>query len=64
MVCRRVSVNPRRVRRSAPMTMNLFDRFFCVVRANLNQVVSRMENAEKVLNQTVTDMQNDLVKVR
>lgn len=46
------------------MTMNLFDRFFRVVRANLNQAVSGMEDPEKVLNQTVTDMQNDLVKVR
>lgn len=44
--------------------MNLFDRFFRVVRANLNQVVSGLEDPEKVLNQTVTDMQNDVVKVR
>lgn len=44
--------------------MNLFDRFFRVVRANANQAVSNMEDPEKVLNQTVTDMQNDLNKVR
>ncbi|PXF48087.1 putative membrane-associated 30 kDa protein, chloroplastic [Gracilariopsis chorda] len=44
--------------------MNLFDRFFRVVRANLNQAVSGMEDPEKILNQTVNDMQNDLVKVR
>ncbi|KAI0566539.1 vesicle-inducing protein [Gracilaria domingensis] len=49
---------------STSIQMNLIDRFFRVVRANLNQVVSGMEDPEKVLNQTVTDMQNDLVKVR
>ncbi|CAN8072787.1 unnamed protein product [Agarophyton chilense] len=58
----------RRVRpQHSPLTtiqMNLIDRFFRVVRANLNQVVSGMEDPEKVLKQTVTDMQNDLVKVR
>lgn len=67
------SVTPRLppVRRArhhdAPSTtiqMNLFDRLFRVIRANLNQLVSGMEDPEKVLNQTVTDMQNDLVKVR
>lgn len=44
--------------------MNLFDRFFRVIRANLNQAVTGMEDPEKILNQTVTDMQNDLIKVR
>lgn len=44
--------------------MNLFGRFFRVVRANLNQLVTGMEDPEKILNQTVTDMQQDLVKVR
>lgn len=46
------------------MQMNLFDRFFRVIRANVNQAVSGMEDPEKILNQTVTDMQGDLVKVR
>lgn len=54
--------NPQTVH--TPMQMNLFDRLFRVIRANLNQLVSGMEDPEKVLNQTVTDMQNDLVKVR
>lgn len=44
--------------------MNIFDRFFRVIRANLNQAVSGMEDPEKILNQTVTDMQTDVVKVR
>lgn len=46
------------------MQMNLFDRFFRVIRANVNQAVSGMEDPEKILNQTVTDMQGDLIKVR
>lgn len=50
--------------RHVPMQMNLFGRLFRVIRANLNQAVSGMEDPEKVLNQTVTDMQGDLVKVR
>lgn len=58
----------RRLRSSTssrvPMQMNLIGRLIRVVRANLNQVVSGMEDPEKVLNQTVTDMQGDLVKVR
>lgn len=54
----------RRSRSCNGIQMNLFDRFFRVVRANLNQAVSGMEDPEKVLNQTVTDMQNDLIKVR
>lgn len=64
---RRVSV-ARPARRTRPSArgpqMNLFDRFFRVIRANVNQVLSGMEDPEKILNQTVTDMQGDLVKVR
>lgn len=59
------------VRRARPQTasrsiiqMNLFERFFRVVRANVNQAVSGLEDPEKILNQTVSDMQTDLVKVR
>eukprot|EP00177_Eucheuma_denticulatum_P003317 GFKZ01005991.1.p1 GENE.GFKZ01005991.1~~GFKZ01005991.1.p1 ORF type:complete len:299 (-),score=57.23 GFKZ01005991.1:922-1818(-) len=55
----------RRTRASrSVIQMNLFDRFFRVIRANVNQAVSGMEDPEKILNQTVTDMQSDLVKVR
>lgn len=45
-------------------SMNLFDRFFRVVRANVNKTLSGMEDPEKILDQTVTDMQGDVVKVR
>ena len=46
------------------VNMNLGDRFLRLVRANFNQVLSRFEDPEKVLEQAVIDMQKDLVKVR
>lgn len=56
------------VTRSAPsrgvMHMNLFDRFSRVAKANLNNVLQRWEDPEKVLSQAVEDMQKDLVKIR
>lgn len=44
--------------------MNMFDRFARVVKSNVNQVLNKMEDPEKVLDQAVVDMQNDLVKIR
>lgn len=44
--------------------MGLFDRLSRVVRANLNDLVSKAEDPEKVLDQAVTDMQEDLVQLR
>ena len=41
--------------------MNLADRVFRVVKSNVNSIISNMEDPEKVLDQTVNDMQNDLV---
>ncbi|KAA8496809.1 Membrane-associated 30 kDa protein, chloroplastic [Porphyridium purpureum] len=46
------------------MQMNLFERFGRVVRATGNKIVGSMENPEKILEQTMIDMNNDLVKVR
>lgn len=43
---------------------NLFDRFLRVSKANVNNALDRMEDPEKVINQAVEDMQNDLVRVR
>ena len=51
-------------RRRSLIQMNIFERLFRVIRANVNKLVSGMEDPEKILNQTVTDMQGDLVKVR
>ncbi|MFP4007253.1 MAG: PspA/IM30 family protein [Spirulinaceae cyanobacterium] len=44
--------------------MGLFDRISRVVRANLNDVVSKAEDPEKVLEQAVIDMQENLVQLR
>ncbi|MBE9076678.1 PspA/IM30 family protein [Romeria aff. gracilis LEGE 07310] len=44
--------------------MGLLDRFFRTARAQLNSLVSGAEDPEKVLQQTVTDMQNDLIQLR
>ncbi|KAL3922858.1 MAG: hypothetical protein SGARI_006353 [Bacillariaceae sp.] len=43
---------------------NLFDRFFRVVNANLNNALKTFEDPEKVMSQALEDMQNDLVRVR
>ncbi|MBF2049700.1 MAG: PspA/IM30 family protein [Leptolyngbya sp. IPPAS B-1204] len=44
--------------------MGLFDRLGRVVRANLNSLISQAEDPEKILEQTVLDMQDDLIKLR
>jgi phage shock protein A len=44
--------------------MNLFDRFTRVAKSNINNVLKSLEDPEKIMNQAVEDMQNDLVKVR
>ena len=43
---------------------NLADRFFRVVKANVNNLITKMEDPEKVLEQAVDDMQKDLIKIR
>lgn len=44
--------------------MGLFDRISRVVRANINDVVSKSEDPEKILEQAILDMQEDLVQLR
>ena len=44
--------------------MGLFDRVSRVVKANLNAIVSGAEDPEKILNQTIEDMREDLVELR
>jgi len=44
--------------------MTLFDRISRVLRANINDLVSKAEDPEKILEQAVTDMQEDLVQLR
>ena len=55
---------PHFVSRSSSLQMNMFDRFARVVKSNVNQVLGNLEDPEKVLDQAVADMQNDLVKIR
>jgi phage shock protein A len=44
--------------------MGLFDRVSRVVRANVNDLVSKAEDPEKILEQAVIDMTEDLVQLR
>jgi phage shock protein A len=44
--------------------MGLFDRIGRVVRANINDLVSKAEDPEKILEQSIIDMQEDLVQLR
>ncbi|MFN9869864.1 MAG: PspA/IM30 family protein [Cyanobacteriota bacterium] len=44
--------------------MGFFDRLSRLLRANLNDMVSKAEDPAKILDQSVTDMQADLVKLR
>ncbi|HEY9827382.1 MAG TPA: PspA/IM30 family protein [Stenomitos sp.] len=44
--------------------MGLFDRISRVIKSNVNAAVSAAEDPEKMLEQTVNDMQEDLVKLR
>lgn len=44
--------------------MGLFDRISRVVRSNVNDMVSKAEDPEKLLEQAVIDMQEDLVQLR
>lgn len=42
----------------------MFDRFIRVISSNVNSFLKVLEDPEKVLDQTVNDMQNDLVRIR
>jgi len=44
--------------------MGLFDRLWRVIRANINSLVGAAEDPEKILEQAVMDMQEDLVQLR
>jgi len=51
------SLSKRVGARSTALSMNLFDRFARVAKANLNNVLKIMEEPEKILNQAIEDMQ-------
>lgn len=44
--------------------MGLFDRIMRLFRANVNDLVSKAEDPEKILEQSIVDMQGDLVQLR
>lgn len=44
--------------------MGFFDRISRVVRSNINSLVGQAEDPEKILEQTVMDMQDDLIQLR
>ena len=45
-------------------SMGFFDRISRLLRANLNDLVNKAEDPVKILEQSVDDMQSDLVKLR
>ena len=53
-----------RARPTTALQMNFFDRFKRVAEANINNVLGKLEDPEKVLNQAVEDLQKDLVTIR
>lgn len=44
--------------------MGFFDRLSRLLRSNLNDLVGRAEDPAKILDQSVADMQSDLIKLR
>jgi len=55
---------PSTSRATSALQMNLFDRFVRVAKSNVDSVLQKVEDPEKIMNQAVEDMQNDLVKIR
>jgi len=53
-----------RVHQRSILEMNMFNRFVKVVSSNINNVISNLEDPEKILDTAVADMQKDLVKIR
>ena len=44
--------------------MGLFDRLSALLRSNINDLISRAEDPEKMLNQIITDMRSQLAKAK
>ena len=54
----------RAPRRVVKVEANLFERVVRVAKSYANALVSSVEDPEKVLDQAVEDMQNDLIRLR
>src|SRR2546427_7110145 len=44
--------------------MGIFDRLSTLIRSNINDLISRAENPEKMLNQLIVDMRTQLAKAK
>jgi len=44
--------------------MGIFDRISTLLRSNINDLISRAENPEKILNQLIVDMRSQLAKAK
>ena len=44
--------------------MGIFDRLSTLIKSNLNELISSAENPEKMLNQIIVDMRNQLAKAK
>lgn len=44
--------------------MGIFDRLATLIRSNINDLISSAENPEKMLNQIIVDMRDQLVKAK
>ena len=44
--------------------MGIFDRLSTMLRSNINDLISRAENPEKMLNQLIVDMKTQLAKAK
>src|ERR1041385_5959866 len=44
--------------------MGIFDRLSTMLRSNINDLISRAENPEKMLNQLILDMKSNLAKAK
>src|SRR5260370_12562614 len=44
--------------------MGIFDRLSTLIRSNINDLIARAENPEKMLNQLIVDMRNQLAKAK
>jgi phage shock protein A len=49
---------------NSPTKVYLFDRIVRVITSNVNNLIKSMEDPEKIIEQAVIDMQNDLIKIR
>lgn len=64
VVRRQTTSSSSRKGSTVALRMNLFDRFARVAKSNLNNLANKLEDPEKIMDQALEEMQNDLVKVR